>query len=77
MHFRGRIEGGISTGAMSRMLFSREPWYYEALLMKCYDSATDGRTRFRPHTAFVDPTTPVNAASRESIEVRTLVFHKS
>jgi hypothetical protein len=58
-------------------------WFYfpemtpdEALLLKCYDSATDGRTRFGPHTAFVDPTTPQDAAPRESIEVRTLVFHK-
>lgn len=58
-------------------------WFYfpemttdEALLLKCYDSATDGRTRFGPHTAFVDPTTPPDAAPRESIEVRTLVFHK-
>ena len=58
-------------------------WYYipemradEALLLKCYDSATDGRTRFGPHTAFIDPTTPADAAPRESIELRTLVFHK-
>jgi hypothetical protein len=58
-------------------------WYYipemtaeEALLLKCYDSATDGRTRFVPHTAFIDPTTPPDAAPRESIELRTLVFHK-
>jgi hypothetical protein len=58
-------------------------WYYvprmkvdEALLLKCYDSATDGRTRFGPHTAFIDPTTPADAPPRESIEVRTLVFHK-
>lgn len=58
-------------------------WFYfpemtpdEALLLKCYDSATDGRTRFAPHTAFIDPTTPTNAEPRESIEVRTLVFHK-
>jgi hypothetical protein len=57
-------------------------WFYfpdmttdEALLLKCYDSATDGRTRFGPHTAFVDPNTPVDAAPRESIELRTLVFH--
>ncbi|TFV80276.1 methyltransferase [Bradyrhizobium frederickii] len=59
-------------------------WFYfpemtpdEALLLKCYDSATDGHTRFGPHTAFVDPTTPADAAPRESIEVRTLVFHRS
>jgi hypothetical protein len=58
-------------------------WFYfpemtpdEALLLKCYDSATDGRTRFGPHTAFVDPTTPADAAPRESIELRTLVFHR-
>jgi hypothetical protein len=58
-------------------------WFYfpemtadEALLLKCYDSATDGRTRFAPHTAFIDPTTPADAAPRESIEARTLVFHK-
>lgn len=58
-------------------------WFYfpemtpdEALLLKCYDSATDGRTRFGPHTAFVDPTTPPDAAPRESIEVRTLAFHR-
>jgi hypothetical protein len=48
----------------------------EALLLKCYDSETDGRTGFGPHTAFVDPMTPQDSAPRESIELRTLVFHK-
>ncbi|WP_149535484.1 CmcJ/NvfI family oxidoreductase [Siccirubricoccus phaeus] len=58
-------------------------WFYvpalqrdEALLIKCYDSETDGRARFVAHTAFVDPTTPADAPPRESIELRTLVFHK-
>jgi hypothetical protein len=62
---------------------SGQRWLYfpkmsaeEVLLLKCYDSATDGRARFAPHTAFVDPTTPADAPPRESIEVRTLVFHK-
>jgi hypothetical protein len=57
-------------------------WFYvpdmmpdEALLLKCYDSATDGRARFAPHTAFEDPTAPVGRLPRESIELRTLVFH--
>jgi hypothetical protein len=57
-------------------------WFYvpemtadEILLLKCFDSQTDGRARFAPHTAFVDPTTPASAAPRESIELRTLVFH--
>jgi hypothetical protein len=59
-------------------------WYYvpemkadEVLLLKCYDSATDGRARFAPHTAFEDPTTPPSAPPRESIELRTLVFHSA
>jgi hypothetical protein len=56
-------------------------WYYfpkmrkdEALLLKCYDSATDGRARFTSHTAFEDPTSPPDAPYRQSIEARTLVF---
>jgi hypothetical protein len=49
----------------------------DVLLLKCYDSATDGRARFAPHTAFIDPTAPADAAPRESIEIRTLVFHET
>lgn len=56
-------------------------WYYfprmqpdEALLLKCYDSAEDGRARFTAHTAFDDPTSPSDAAPRESIETRAFVF---
>jgi hypothetical protein len=57
-------------------------WYYapelrrdEALLLKIMDSKTDGRARFMPHTSFTDPTTPADAFPRESIELRSLVFH--
>jgi hypothetical protein len=46
----------------------------EAMLLKCYDSAQDGRARFTAHTAFDDPSSPPGAPPRESIEVRTLVF---
>jgi hypothetical protein len=56
-------------------------WFYypqmtahEALLLKCFDSATDGTARFAPHTAFTDPNTPAGAPGRESIEVRTIAF---
>jgi hypothetical protein len=49
----------------------------EALLIKCYDSATDGRARFAPHTAFIDPSAPWDAPPRESIELRMLVFHNN
>ena len=45
------------------------------LLLKCFDSKTDGRARFAPHTAFQDPTAPADVLPRESIELRTLVFH--
>jgi hypothetical protein len=48
---------------------------HEVLLFKCYDSSDDGRARFTPHTAFADPSTPLNARPRESIELRALVFH--
>jgi hypothetical protein len=46
----------------------------EAMLLKCYDSETDGRARFTAHAAFDDPSTPADAPSRESIEVRTFAF---
>lgn len=49
----------------------------EALLIKCFDSVTDGRARFAPHTAFDDPTVPPDVLPRESIEIRSLVFHRA
>jgi len=45
----------------------------EVLLLKCWDSALDGRTRHAAHSAFDDPTTPADAPPRESIEVRALL----
>jgi hypothetical protein len=45
----------------------------EAMLLKCYDSASHV-ARFTAHGAFDDPTAPANAAPRESIEVRTLLY---
>jgi hypothetical protein len=70
------------TGEVYSIAFNpKHQWYYfpkmrkdEALLLKCYDSATDGRARFTAHTAFEDPTSPADAPPRESIEARTLVF---
>jgi hypothetical protein len=46
----------------------------QALLLKTYDSETDGRCRFMGHSAFEDPLTQPNAQPRESIEVRTMAF---
>lgn len=56
-------------------------WYWfpnmqfdEAMLIKSYDSATDGTARFTPHTAFAVPGTPPDAAPRQSIESRLFAF---
>ena len=56
-------------------------WFYfpemrrdEALVFKVYDSETDGRARFTPHTSFKDPASPANAQPRQSIEVRAFAF---
>ena len=56
-------------------------WFYfpameqgEAALIKTYDSAMDGRTRFTIHTAFADPTSPPDAVPRQSIETRCFAF---
>jgi hypothetical protein len=70
------------TGEIYYVKFNPEhKWFYapamrddEVLLIKCYDSIADGRARFVPHSAFVDPTTPQGASPRESIELRTLLF---
>lgn len=47
----------------------------EVLLIKCYDSKVDGRARRAPHLAIFDKST-VHERSRESTEVRVLVFHE-
>lgn len=59
----------------------RHKWWYfpqmtpqQAILLKTYDSATDGRARFVGHTAFVDPSSKQDAALRESVEIRTICF---
>ena len=57
-------------------------WYYfpkmerdEVVLLKCFDSLTDGTARWTAHGAFTDPNTPPGAPPRESIEIRTLLFY--
>ena len=46
----------------------------EALLLKTFDSATDGRARWSLHTAFDNPAPPPGAKPRQSIESRAFVF---
>ena len=59
----------------------RHRWLYypaltpdEVLLLKIYDSRTDGTARLTAHTSFEDPSEPAGAPPRRSIEVRSLVF---
>jgi hypothetical protein len=59
-------------------------WFYfprlqpdELVLLKIYDSRTDGIVRLTAHTAFEDPTSPPDAPARRSIELRSLVFYPS
>lgn len=61
----------------------KHQWYYkdrltpdEVILIKCFDSKIDGRARRVPHSAFVDPEAREDEETRESIEVRALVFHE-
>ena len=55
-------------------------WYFprmtpdHVLLLKTYESETDGRARFLGHSAFDHPDTPPDAPTRESIEMRTMAF---
>ena len=55
-------------------------WYFpkmntsQVILLKTFESEKDGRARFVAHTAFDDPTSPANAATRESVEIRTMAF---
>jgi hypothetical protein len=70
------------TGEIYRVKYNpAHRWFYvpemqrdEALLIKCYDSATD-KAQFTAHSAFEDPTAPADVLPRESIELRTLAFH--
>jgi hypothetical protein len=70
------------TGEVQSLAFNPDHrWLYfpqmradEVMLLKCFDSADDGRAVFTAHAAFDDPTSPADAEDRESIEVRTIAF---
>lgn len=69
-------------GEIYRLAYGeRHRWYYfprmrpdEALLIKTFDSAGNGRARFAPHAAFRNPAADADAPPRESIEARALLF---
>ena len=70
------------TGSEYRSRFNPDHrWYYypklsseELLLIKVCDTADEGHARFCLHSAFDDPTSPKDAAPRQSIELRVMAF---
>ena len=66
----------VSWNPAHRWYFYPEMGRDEALLIKTFDSATDGRARRSIHTAFSNPQAPPDAPARESIESRVLVFFR-
>lgn len=74
--------GEERTGEIQVLRYHPEQrWYFfpqmqmdEALLFKTFDSESSGRARFTVHSSFEDPGAAADAAPRESIETRCLVF---
>lgn len=70
------------TGELQVALYEpSQRWYYypdmqmnEAVLIKTFDSETDGRARFTLHSSCEIPGVSHNLAPRESIETRCLIF---
>ncbi|KAJ9611075.1 hypothetical protein H2200_004258 [Cladophialophora chaetospira] len=70
------------TGENYLMRYSpKHKWWYfpqmtpdKVIILKTYDSETDGRARFVGHSAFEDPTSASDAPPRESVEIRCIAF---
>ncbi len=75
-HYKDRV------GAVYNVAYNADQrWYYfprmqttEVVLLKCFDSETDGTARWTAHGSFDNPNAPADAPPRESIEIRTLYF---
>ncbi|MDA0823249.1 MAG: CmcJ/NvfI family oxidoreductase [Proteobacteria bacterium] len=63
--------------AKHRWMFLRNMRADEIILLKCFDSATDGRARYTAHSAFRDPRAPADAEVRRSIDVRPIALFSS
>jgi hypothetical protein len=72
---------GDRTGEIYHAIYSSgQRWFYfanmgpdEVMLLKCFDSASDGRARYTAHTGFPNPFAPPGTPRRQSIEVRTIL----
>jgi hypothetical protein len=74
---------GERVGAVYNVAYNPDQrWYYfprmatdEVVLLKCFDSLTDGTARWTAHGSFDNPNAPADALPRQSIEIRTLYFY--
>ena len=78
LHLRYRDRNGENY--VMRHSDSHKWWYFpqmtteKVVLLKTFDSETNGRARFVGHSAFADPTSREGAPMRESVEIRTIAF---
>ena len=61
--------------AGQRWSYFSEMTHDEVVLIKGYDSETNGTARFTPHTAFEYPDQDLSVPARASIETRTFAFY--
>ena len=76
--YNNRVGGilNLAYNANQRWTYFPDMEREEIILLKCFDSETDGRARWTAHAAFEDPNGPdPSLPARESIEVRTLIFY--
>ena len=79
------LEGNLETPSLTGEIYSFQHsdahrWFAvsdmqpdEAYLLKCFDTADDGRAIFTGHTGYRNPACPPDFKPRESIELRTVV----
>ncbi|MBT4116798.1 MAG: methyltransferase [Rhodospirillaceae bacterium] len=74
--YEDRIGGILSTAYNSdqRWVYFSQMQRHEVVLLKCYDSLTDGTARWTAHGTFDLPGAATDSAPRESIEIRTMMF---
>jgi hypothetical protein len=72
---------GDRTGEIFQVRHSQgQEWFYypdmqpdEVVVLKCFDNATDGPSRYTAHGSFENPNAGPQLPPRESIEVRTMI----
>ena len=82
---RHYLEDNLDTPSLTGEIYSFQHsddhlWFWvsdmqpdEAIMLKCFDNADDGRALFTGHTGYKNPECPPDFKPRESIELRTVV----